>query len=106
MRDRFGLPGMSVLQFAFDGKPDNPHLPQNHPVNAVAYTGTHDNDTTVGWYAKLSESAARARASRARIVRVRAKVPETMIDATLRFSARGSPCCRCRTCSAWIPRLA
>ena len=55
LRDRFGLPGMSVLQFAFDGKPDNPHLPRNHPVNGVAYTGTHDNDTTVGWYAKLSE---------------------------------------------------
>jgi 4-alpha-glucanotransferase len=53
LRDRFELPGMVVLQFAFDGSPDNPHLPRHHPRNAVVYTGTHDNDTTVGWYAGL-----------------------------------------------------
>ncbi|HEY8519874.1 MAG TPA: 4-alpha-glucanotransferase [Gammaproteobacteria bacterium] len=57
LRDRFRLPGMVVLQFAFDGKPDNPHLPENHVVRSVAYTGTHDNDTTVGWYAKLDPHA-------------------------------------------------
>ena len=54
LRDRFALPGMVVLQFAFDGSPDNPHLPQQHVPNSVAYTGTHDNDTTVGWYASLA----------------------------------------------------
>jgi 4-alpha-glucanotransferase len=53
LRDRFGLPGMRVLQFAFDGKPDNPHLPRNYPPNTVVYTGTHDNPTTHGWYEEL-----------------------------------------------------
>ena len=54
LRDRHGLPGMAVLQFAFDGSPDNPHLPRHHSTRAVVYTGTHDNDTTVGWYTKLA----------------------------------------------------
>jgi 4-alpha-glucanotransferase len=53
LRDRFEIPGMVVLHFAFDGSPDNPYLPARHPRNAVVYTGTHDNDTTVGWYASL-----------------------------------------------------
>jgi len=50
LRDRFGLPGMKVLQFAFTG-PDNPFLPHNYPEsgNCVVYTGTHDNDTSRGW---------------------------------------------------------
>ena len=47
LRDRFGLASMRVLQFAFDGSPDNPHLPHNIPENAVVYTGTHDNDTAL-----------------------------------------------------------
>jgi len=59
LRDLYGLPGMRVLQFAFDGNPDNPHLPHNYMVNSVAYTGTHDNDTTVGWFAGLSETERR-----------------------------------------------
>ncbi len=46
----FELPGMRVLQFAFSGDPHNPHLPSNYVANTVAYTGTHDNDTTLGWY--------------------------------------------------------
>jgi 4-alpha-glucanotransferase len=53
LRDQFRLPGMRVLQFAFDGHPDNPHLPHNYVSNAVVYTGTHDNPTTRGWYADL-----------------------------------------------------
>jgi 4-alpha-glucanotransferase len=53
LRDRFELPGMRVLQFAFDGKPDNPHLPENYIPNTVAYTGTHDNPPTRGWFAEL-----------------------------------------------------
>ncbi len=57
LRDRFSLPGMVVLQFAFDGSHDNPHLPGYHVPNSVVYTGTHDNDTTVGWYASLSPQA-------------------------------------------------
>lgn len=46
-----GLPGMTVLQFAFGGKADNFYLPHNLRPNSVIYPGTHDNDTTVGWYA-------------------------------------------------------
>jgi 4-alpha-glucanotransferase len=57
LRDRFALPGMVVLQFAFDGSRDNPHLPEFHRRRAVVYTGTHDNDTTVGWYASLDADA-------------------------------------------------
>lgn len=49
LRDEFGLPGMKILQFAFDGMPDNPYLPENIVENSVAYTGTHDNDTLMGW---------------------------------------------------------
>ncbi len=54
LRDRFGFPGMKILQFAFGSGPDNPYLPHNHVREAVVYTGTHDNDTTAGWYAGLS----------------------------------------------------
>jgi 4-alpha-glucanotransferase len=56
LRDRFHLPGMRVLQFAFDGHPDNPHLPENYTVNTVAYTGTHDNPPTREWYEELPAS--------------------------------------------------
>ena len=54
LRERFGLPGMRVLQFAFAGGPDNPHLPHRYARNTAVYTGTHDNDTSLGWYAGLS----------------------------------------------------
>lgn len=50
-----GYPGMKVLSFAFDGQPDNLYLPQNLPVNALCYTGTHDNDTLMGLIATISE---------------------------------------------------
>lgn len=60
LRDALGLPGMAVLQFAFDSGPDNPHLPANHVPNQVVFTGTHDNDTTVGWFAHLPEETRRA----------------------------------------------
>jgi 4-alpha-glucanotransferase len=50
LRDSFGLPGMKVLQFAFSG-PDNVFLPHHYVPNYIVYTGTHDNDTTLGWYA-------------------------------------------------------
>jgi 4-alpha-glucanotransferase len=58
LRRRFGFPGMGVLQFAFDGGADNPHLPHNHTRDTVVYTGTHDNDTTVGWSQKLAAAQA------------------------------------------------
>jgi 4-alpha-glucanotransferase len=54
LRDEFALPGMKILQFAFDGSSDNPYLPKNHVQNSVVYTATHDNDTTLSWYESLS----------------------------------------------------
>ena len=53
LRREFGMPGMRVLQFGFDGDASNLHLPHEHAADAVVYTGTHDNDTTVGWYHSL-----------------------------------------------------
>jgi len=53
LRERLGIPGMRVLQFAFDGDPRNPHLPANYDENTVAYTGTHDNATTMEWWEGL-----------------------------------------------------
>jgi 4-alpha-glucanotransferase len=50
LRDGFGFPGMRILQFAFGGDAKNHDLPHNYIRNCVAYTGTHDNDTTVGWW--------------------------------------------------------
>ena len=50
LRDELELPGMRVLQFAFGGTSDNTHLPHNYDKNTVVYTGTHDNDTVVGWF--------------------------------------------------------
>ena len=51
-----GFPGMKVLQFAFDGNPHNEFLYTNYPENCVAYTGTHDNDTTRGWFDALDDN--------------------------------------------------
>jgi len=55
LRDMFGFPGMKILHFAFDSGPSNPYLPHNHVPKSVVYTGTHDNDTTAGWFSKLPE---------------------------------------------------
>lgn len=55
LRDQFNLPGMKIFQFAFADDPTDPFLPHNYPVNCVAYTGTHDNDTSVGWYNSAPE---------------------------------------------------
>lgn len=55
LRKELGFPGMSVLQFAFDSGPSNVYLPHNYDHRVVAYTGTHDNQTTVGWFRGLPE---------------------------------------------------
>jgi 4-alpha-glucanotransferase len=55
LREKFQLPGMKILQFAFDGNPKNAYLPHNHEFNSVVYTGTHDNDTTLSWYELLDD---------------------------------------------------
>jgi 4-alpha-glucanotransferase len=59
LRDEFRIPGTRVLQFAFDGNADNPHLPANYSTTTVVYTGTHDNDTTRGWFESLPETERR-----------------------------------------------
>jgi 4-alpha-glucanotransferase len=55
LRKKFNFPGMKVLQFAFSTDPNDAFLPHNYDRNCVVYTGTHDNDTTLGWYEKASE---------------------------------------------------
>ena len=55
LRDKCGFAGMKIVQFAYDGNPNNAFLPQNYPEHCVAYLGTHDNDTTVGWWNSLND---------------------------------------------------
>lgn len=57
LRDQFEFPGMKVLQFAFDDTGENAFLPHHYDYNCVVYSGTHDNDTTWGWYKKASEAS-------------------------------------------------
>jgi 4-alpha-glucanotransferase len=75
LRDQFHIPGTRVLQFAFDGHPDNPYLPDNYGTNAVVYTGTHDNPTTRGWYEDLPD------AERGNLWRCLKRAPGTAVDA-------------------------
>ncbi len=86
LRDALGLPGMRVLQFAFDDGPENPHRPHNHPEWSVAYTGTHDNDTTLGWWRALDE--AERDAVRAALATTGETMPEPLIDAVLGSRSR------------------
>lgn len=53
LREQFAMPGMKILQFAFGGDASNPYLPHQHTQDSVAYTGTHDNNTSLGWYQAL-----------------------------------------------------
>jgi 4-alpha-glucanotransferase len=55
LRDQFHVPGLRVLQFAFDGHIDNPYLPENFVTNTVVFTGTHDNPTTWEWFEDLPD---------------------------------------------------
>ena len=88
LRKTLGLPGMRVLQFAFDGDPQNPHLPYMHEHDNVAYTGTHDNDTTCGWYERL-DAGTRERVDL--YLRAGAEaMPETLVRACARIGGAGS----------------
>lgn len=53
--EKCGYPGMKILQFAFDSREESDYLPHNYKQNCVVYTGTHDNDTTIGWYKALDK---------------------------------------------------
>lgn len=55
LRDQFQLPGMKILLFAFDSDEENLFLPHHYPENCVVYTGTHDNDTAVGWFERIGK---------------------------------------------------
>jgi len=55
LRDTFEFPGMKILHFAFGSDNNNPYLPFNYVSNCLVYTGTHDNDTTLGWYEKIGD---------------------------------------------------
>ncbi len=55
LRDNYAFPGMKIIQFAFDSDSANSFLPHNYPQNSVAYSGTHDNDTSIGWYTTAPE---------------------------------------------------
>jgi 4-alpha-glucanotransferase len=79
LRKQFALPGMRVLQFGFDGNGRNPHLPHMYEFDLVAYTGTHDNDTTAGWYASLSPQV------RDRVRRFLARPDHEVLDALVRL---------------------
>ncbi len=59
LREELGIPGMRVLQFAWDGNPANVHKPHNYVKNLVVYTGTHDNNTAVGWFSEEATPKAR-----------------------------------------------
>ena len=80
---RSGFPGMKILQFAFDGNPENPYLPKHIPANSVCYTGTHDNDTSLGFMNSLpADEFARVKA------RLRAAMREVGLEG--RISGRAS----------------
>ena len=55
LREKYAMPGMKILQFAFGGDAQNPYLPHQHTHDTVIYTGTHDNDTSMGWYESSEE---------------------------------------------------
>lgn len=86
LRRALGLPGMRVLQFAFDGGDDNPHRPHNHTEDQVVFTGTHDNDTSLGWWQALPEET-RERIG-AELGTDGHDMPAPLIDAALQSPAR------------------
>ena len=77
--ERLGLPGMRVLQFAFPGGSANPHRPENHPRRAVAYGGTHDNDTAVGWWRSAGPRGRRAAIEAAAALGIRDDEPHRLM---------------------------
>jgi 4-alpha-glucanotransferase len=71
---------MKVLQFAFDGNPDNPYLPANVTIDSIMYTGTHDNNTSCGWFAALTPE------ERRRVLRYLGCTDATFLDGFLRLA--------------------
>ncbi|MEJ7709950.1 MAG: 4-alpha-glucanotransferase [Pyrinomonadaceae bacterium] len=105
LRDDFEFPGMRILQFAFGGDPRSQDLPHNYVSNAVVYTGTHDNDTTIGWFTSTSgagstrdETQIRKRASLLpHLSELRRSRNQLGFDSRhLRFGGGHRRSCRCR----------
>ncbi|MDP1864411.1 MAG: 4-alpha-glucanotransferase [Thiobacillus sp.] len=86
LRHQFELPGMAVLQFAFDDHADNPHKPENVHPDTVYYVGTHDNDTALGWWRTLPDHAQHQVMQRLGGVDADA-VPDAMLDTVLHSPA-------------------
>jgi 4-alpha-glucanotransferase len=86
LRTRFDMPGMKILQFAFDGSEDNPYLPERHGERSVVYTGTHDNDTTLGWWQDLDEATRHQ--VRSLLVDPDEEMPWALVRLTLESTAR------------------
>lgn len=82
LRDKYELPGMSVLQFGFDFFDDNPHKPYNVRTNTVYYTGTHDNDTVLGWFNSL-DSGMQQHVMSVLGIDEAAKITDAMLDTVL-----------------------
>ena len=116
LRERFGFPGMAILQFAFGGDPQgSTFIPHNFERELVAYTGTHDNDTTVGLVDGAGVGDAHAQrggrgAERAFALEYlkqrRHASPLGLHPRAARLGGRHSRSCRCRTCSASAARRA
>ena len=97
LRDDFGLPGMKVLHFAWSD-PANPFLPHNHPPNCVVYTGTHDNNTTRGWWEDEVDERTRAFVKDYLGQEIH-DIVWTLARVGMRSAARAYSLCRCKMCS-------
>ncbi len=86
LRKKYRLPGMAVLQFAFDHFDDNPHKPHNITNDRVVYTGTHDNDTTRGWFSEL-DSTTQERVLHELKITEAERVVDALIDTALGSAA-------------------
>jgi len=86
LREVLGFPGMRVLQFAFEGDADNPHRLEHHTPDTVVYTGTHDNNTTLGWWLSLSKEHRAAVLNG--LEQPTQAMPAALIDAALASPAR------------------
>ncbi len=86
LREKFALPGMKILQFAFGGDADNPYLPAHHEENSVVYTGTHDNDTTMGWF-ESTDATTRANAL-TELEATAADMPWALIESAIASKAK------------------
>ena len=84
LRHQFGLPGMAVLQFAFDAHADNPHKPENVMPDTVYYTGTHDNDTALGWLRALPDAVRQHVRWQLGLGEVETASDEQIVDAMIR----------------------